>query len=162
MVSLDVGCGFNKVSPYFIGVDKQKTPVTDYVLDAENLSAFRDGSIHAIYTERALQHVNDDVKAIREMYRCLSNDGVLIIEVSRRFNSYVCILFCRLGVTRQGKYEVFHVYSKRDLVAKVERVGFKVASYGLVPTRFVFKNHLLVLVKTPSNSQDKSSEEKYP
>jgi ubiquinone/menaquinone biosynthesis C-methylase UbiE len=147
MVTVDLGCGDNKASPYFIGVDKRQTQCTNYVLDAENLSTFKDDSINALYTERMLQHVPNDLKVLQEISRILTNDGIAIIEVASTTNAWITKILNFFNIKVFGYYKVFHAYNKQSLTKKIEAANLKILSYGRAPTRFGLWNHLFVVTK---------------
>lgn len=145
LVSVDLGCGFHKVSPFFVGVDKNKV-CADVVADLENLSCFEDSSVSVIFCRRALQHVRDDVKALREINRVLSFDGVAVVETASVFNA-VFSKFLNFLRLKTYCYDVFHVYSSFGLLEKIRLSGLKVYFFGSVPTRFPFSNYFIVLLK---------------
>jgi len=119
MMKLDVGCGVNKKENFF-GVDVIRTKVTDIIADAANLP-FKDYCADSIYSRRCIQHVKDDFKALKEMYRVLKMGGKLQLIVASVYG----FLFYKLGFSESsGKYEVFHFYSNKKLRKMLEKVGF--------------------------------------
>jgi ubiquinone/menaquinone biosynthesis C-methylase UbiE len=100
MTALDLGCGDNKISQDFIGVDKRPSSEATVVADLEDLSQFKDNSINVVFTRRALQHVNNDVRALSEINRVLASDGMAVVEVASYWNATISILLNRLGIKK--------------------------------------------------------------
>jgi ubiquinone/menaquinone biosynthesis C-methylase UbiE len=146
LTTLDLGCGDSKASIFFKGVDKRCGPQVDFVCDAENLSIIADGSVNAIYTERMLQHVPNDVQALREISRVLTDDGLAVIEVASTMNARLSMALNFLGIKRYA-YTTFHVYTRKALTEKLKMANLKVLSYGQVPTHLGMYNHLFVVTK---------------
>jgi len=147
MVTIDLGCGNNKASRYFKGVDQKSNPQVDYVLDAENLIGIADLSVNAVYTERMLQHVKNDLQALREISRILTDDGIAVIEVASTLNARLSKTLNFLGIKRYS-YTTFHVYTRKNLSQKIKMANLKILSYGRVPTHFGMYNHLFVVTKS--------------
>jgi predicted SAM-dependent methyltransferase len=119
MSRLDIGCGSNKKNG-FLGVDVGRTEATDVIADAANLP-FRGGSVDYVHSRRCVQHIREDVKALKEMYRVLRTNGKLEVITA----SFCGFLFYRLGLSESsGKYEVFHLYSNRRLRKMLKEAGF--------------------------------------
>ena len=119
MLKLDIGCGSDKKEG-FLGVDLVKTEATDVVADATNLP-FKDNCADHIYSRRCIQHIKDDVKALKEMYRVLKANGKLQLIVA----SFYGFLYYKLGLSESsGKYQVFHLYSNRKLRKMLKETGF--------------------------------------
>jgi predicted SAM-dependent methyltransferase len=150
MVTIDLGCGNNKVSPYFIGVDSNKEPQVDYVLDAENLHPFADSSINAIVAKRSLNVFTDDVQALREMNRVLAKDGIVVIEVASLINASIAKLLNALGIKRYT-YKTLHAYSQNKLKQIIKESGLKILRFGYANTKWGFRNYLVILTKMETN-----------
>lgn len=149
MTALDLGCGDNKVSPNFIGVDKRPTSCADVVTDLEDLSHFKDSSVNVVFTRRALQHVDDDVKALKEINRVLAPDGMAVVEVASYWNAKVSILLNRLKI-KTHPYRCFHVYTVGSLKSVIKESGLRLVTLASAPTATpLFRNHVAVLVKGP-------------
>jgi ubiquinone/menaquinone biosynthesis C-methylase UbiE len=147
MTAIDLGCGDNKVNPYFIGVDKRPTKETNIVSEADDLSAFSEGSVNVVFSRRCIQHIADDMKVFREINRVLAPNGVAIIEVASVSNALVSKLLNRLGI-KKHPYTVFQVYTRNTLRSKLELSGLKIVSLSLSPTDTpLFRNHVAVCIK---------------
>jgi predicted SAM-dependent methyltransferase len=119
MLKLDIGCGSNKKED-FLGVDLVKTEATDIVADATNLP-FKDNCADYVYSRRCIQHIKDDVKALKEMYRVLNAHGKLELIVA----SFYGFLYYKSGFSESsGKYKVFNLYYNQKLRKMLEKAGF--------------------------------------
>lgn len=76
---LDVGCGKGKV-PDAIGVDIARLKGVDIIADVQYLP-FKDSCVDKIICRQLLEHVDNLILAIEEMYRVLKVGGKLVIEV---------------------------------------------------------------------------------
>ncbi|MCK4462822.1 MAG: class I SAM-dependent methyltransferase [Candidatus Omnitrophica bacterium] len=78
-VKLDIGCGKNKVSEDFIGLDIKKP--ADIVMDvSEKKLPFGNESVDEIYSSHLLEHVENPVFVLKEIYRVLKKDGMLTLQ----------------------------------------------------------------------------------
>lgn len=151
-LALDLCCGDKKVSPNFIGFDIRPTKQADVIGNAEDLTYFADSSIHALYCSRALQHVPNDVQCLREVNRILAPDGLVVIEVSKRWNAVVSIVLNRLKIKRHP-YTTYHIYTDKQLRQKIADSGLRLVSLASTPTMTpLFRNYLIVAVKGGSIS----------
>lgn len=74
-LKLDLGCGNNKQLSY-IGVDKIKTPAVDIVMDLDKYPwVFEDESVDEVNCSHYVEHVENLVKFIDEIYRILKVGG---------------------------------------------------------------------------------------
>ena len=151
MVSVDLGCGSRKINSFFKGVDIQKTLSVDFVADMENLNCFSDSSVTVVVSRRALQHVSNDVQALKEINRILTVDGLVFIEVASFLNALASIIVKRLGFSLHNHYSVFHVYTRKSLKALIAESGLVLVCLGSVPTRKpLFRNLIVVATKSSS------------
>ncbi len=81
-LKIDFGCGSDKKSKEHIGIDKFKGKQVDLICDIEkeNLPIPND-CVDEIYTESALEHINDIDKVMKEFERVLKVEGRLEIIV---------------------------------------------------------------------------------
>lgn len=86
------------------------------VSGAEELA---DGSFQCIYTLNVLEHIPDDVGALRQLRRKLTNGGTLLIYVPA-FPLLYTSMDTKVGHVRR--------YTRRTLVATVHAAGFTVES----------------------------------
>jgi SAM-dependent methyltransferase len=78
-VILDIGCG-QKKALNSIGVDLKKTKVADIIADVCHLP-FKDESVDEVLSFQVLEHVDNLVKAMEELYRVLKIGGKVKISV---------------------------------------------------------------------------------
>ena len=81
------------------------------------LEGIRDGSVDFVYTLNVLEHIDDDVGALRDIGRTLREDGRLLVYVPA-----FPVLFTRMD-ERVGH---LRRYRCNDLRAKVDAAGFDV------------------------------------
>jgi len=78
---LQVGVRGSKYAPHWVSVDLyDQSAYIDYNYDIHNLG-FSDAAFDVIVCNAVLEHVEDPVKAIKELYRVLKPDGLIWIEV---------------------------------------------------------------------------------
>ncbi|MCU0605869.1 MAG: oligosaccharide flippase family protein [Candidatus Edwardsbacteria bacterium] len=106
-------------------------PGVDDTVDITDMSIYPDGNYDFIICSHILEHVEDDVKAMRELYRVLSPGGRAILMVP-----------IQLGLERDyqvggpltaaerwhhyGQDDHVRTYSKPGFTAKVQSVGFTI------------------------------------
>lgn len=87
------------------------------------LEGIRDGSVDFVYTLNVLEHIDDDVGALRDIGRTLREDGRLLVYVPA-----FPVLFTRMD-ERVGH---LRRYRRNDLRAKVDAAGFDVETNDYV------------------------------
>ncbi len=81
MAKLNLGCGEQK-NPGFIGVDRVKTSAVDVVHDLNKFPyPFKDNSISEILMDNVLEHLDDAIKVMEEVYRICKNEAIIKIYV---------------------------------------------------------------------------------
>lgn len=112
---------------YMKGVD-DKVDITD-------LHIYESNSFDIILCSHVLEHVEQDVKAMKELYRVLNKDGFAIIVVP--INLGLKEDFEDPTKTSEsdrwkyfGQNDHVRVYSKKGFISKLESVGFQVHQYG--------------------------------
>lgn len=70
---LDLGCGKNKVSPDFLGVDIMNLPGVDYVYDLTKPWPWKDSSIDEVHCSHFIEHLTptERIHFVNELYRVL-------------------------------------------------------------------------------------------
>ena len=81
------------------------------------LESIRDGSVDFVYTLNVLEHIDDDVGALRDIGRTLREDGRLLVYVPA-FPVLFTPMDQRVGHLRRSR--------RHDLRAKVDAAGFDV------------------------------------
>jgi len=129
ILKLDIGCGGNKKEG-FLGVDISKGEDVDFVMDVCKLD-FEDNSIEEVFSRRCIQHVEDDTKALSEIFRVLKPDSVFTLVVA----SWYGWLYYRLHLSNsRGNYKTFHLYRDSKLRRMLEEVNFTIQSLRHIPS----------------------------
>jgi len=129
ILKLDIGCGGNKKKG-FLGVDISKGEDVDFVMDVCKLD-FEDNSIEEVFSRRCIQHIEDDKKALSEIFRVLKPDGVFTLVVA----SWYGWLYYRLHLSNScGNYKTFHLYRDSKLRKMLEEVNFTIQSLRHIPS----------------------------
>jgi SAM-dependent methyltransferase len=122
-LKLDIGCGGNK-KPGFSGVDINPGEQVDFVMDVTKLK-FDDNSIDEVFSRRCIQHVEDDIKAFREIFRVLKPNGIFTLQVA----SWYGWLYYLLHISASyGTYKKFHFYRDSTIKKKLEEANFTIES----------------------------------
>lgn len=85
MPQLDIGCSYHKLTDW-IGVDIEKGPDVDVLGDLSSLP-FHTSSIDSIHSRHTLEHVENPLECIAEMYRVTKPKGQIEIIVPHYSNS---------------------------------------------------------------------------
>lgn len=129
-MKLDVGCGPTKRFG-FVGVDIDPRFKPDMLADVTCLK-LDSGSIEFVYSRRCIQHVPDDVAALKEIYRVLKPGCYLHVIVG----SWICWLYYKLGLSESsGFYSVFHCYSASRLRKRLLAAGFELVSFKKIRSK---------------------------
>jgi SAM-dependent methyltransferase len=81
---LNIGCGLEYIQG-FINIDKNKEVKKDLELDLETAQLpFKNDSIEIIKASHVLEHINNYVNLIKEIYRVLKPNGVLYVRVPEK------------------------------------------------------------------------------
>ena len=81
-IKLDLGCGPRKISPDFIGIDNSKMPGVDLRLNLENaILPFENNSVDYIFASHVLEHIQNYVPLVEELWRIMKPGGKLEVVV---------------------------------------------------------------------------------
>ena len=105
------------------------SPLADIKGDICNLP-FKENSFDFILCNHVLEHINDDKKAIKELYRVLNKNGTAILQVpinqkSSKTFEYSSIVDKKERIEKFGQYDHIRLYGL-DYFKKLESFGFKV------------------------------------
>lgn len=111
---------------FMTGVDDQ--------LDLQNLHLYAENSFDMFICSHILEHVEDDIKAMSELYRILKPGGqgiamVPIIESLTEMKEDPSIKDENLRLKYFGQADHVRLYSKHHFIKRLESVGFKVNLY---------------------------------
>lgn len=106
----------------------------DDQLDLQNLHIYADNSFDIFICSHILEHVDDDIKAMKELFRILKPGGwgiamVPIIEKVTRTVEDPTITDVNLRLKYFGQSDHVRLYAKQDFIQRLESVGFKVKLY---------------------------------
>ena len=102
---------------YVLDIAPQKNIPNLYVQSIEKRTPFEDGFFDGVVMNEVLEHLFQDVTALEEVHRILSDDGVLVITVPYMSN-----------VQDLPEYHV-RVHSPKTIRRLLERCGFEVEDH---------------------------------
>ena len=109
-------------------------PEADYKIDICDMKEIASGSIDFFICSHVLEHVNDDIKAMQEIKRILSNDGCGILVVPLNLNQTEidedpnCTDIAERW-RRFGQNDHVRAYTKEIFLQRLNSVGFSVTEY---------------------------------
>ncbi len=87
-LKIDLGCGNRKVKGA-LGVDTVPVPGVDVVADINRGLPFRDSSVDAVYSYHILEHVDDFLETMNEIWRICRPGALVFIKVPHAASSFV-------------------------------------------------------------------------
>ena len=105
------------------------SPIADVKADIINLP-FNDNSFDVIFCNHVLEHVQDDTKAMKELFRVMKKGGMGIFQVPQDLNRDITFEDNSITDPKErakifGQYDHVRVYG-RDYFDKLRSIGFKV------------------------------------
>ena len=105
------------------------SPIVDVKADILDLP-FEDNSFDVVFCNHVLEHIEDDVKAMRELYRVLKPKGIGIFQVPQDLsldNTYEDFSITSEEERKKhfGQYDHVRIYGK-DYFDRLRKVGFTV------------------------------------
>lgn len=120
MIKLDLGCGLLKL-PDYVGVDVSRNGgLVDVVADIQFLP-FKTESVNYIRSSRVIQHVQDDHKAMREIFRVLKKNGFAQLTFASWLNA---VAYKLKNFNKKTNYNIFHYYTEHNLSTLWKQAGF--------------------------------------
>ncbi|MDB4496267.1 class I SAM-dependent methyltransferase [Flavobacteriaceae bacterium] len=106
-----------------------ESPIADVKADIINLP-FNDNSFDVIFCNHVLEHVQDDTKAMKELFRVMKKGGMGIFQVPQDLNRDVTFEDNSITDPKErakifGQYDHVRVYG-RDYFDKLRSIGFNV------------------------------------
>lgn len=102
----------------------------DYNVDIQNMTTIEDNIFDLILCSHVLEHVQDDMQAMRELNRILDPDGLGIIivplDLNREDTDEEWGLSAEENVRRFGQEDHVRAYCKKDYIARLKQSGFGV------------------------------------
>lgn len=77
---LDIGCGRKKLSGA-VGLDMMKLPEVDIIADLNQKLPIEDETFEAVHADQVLEHVDNLIGLVYEVYRILKAGGIFLIHV---------------------------------------------------------------------------------
>ena len=119
---------FRKLDHDYVTADID-SPIADVTADIINLP-FNDNSFDVIFCNHVLEHVQDDTKAMKELFRVMKKGGMGIFQVPQDLNRDITFEDNSITDPKErakifGQYDHVRVYG-RDYFDKLRSVGFKV------------------------------------
>ena len=119
---------FKKLNHEYITADLD-SPIADVKADIVNLP-FNDNSFDVIFCNHVLEHIQDDTKAMKELFRVMKKGGMGVFQVPQNLNRDVTFEDNSITDPKErakifGQYDHVRVYG-RDYFDKLRSVGFKV------------------------------------
>lgn len=104
----------------------------DDKIDMQNMHQYQDNSWDAILCSHVLEHVKDDSKALKEMFRVLDKNGIAILLAPIVLNIDKSSEAVKgKNYTEAERWKFFgqddheRIYSKQDFIERIENAGFK-------------------------------------
>ena len=132
---LDLGCG-NKKRPGAIGVDRNERTQADIIHDLNHFPyPFEDSSFDEIYLDNTLEHLDDVMRVMEEVYRICSPGGVVKVIVP-----YFRSLWAHIDPTHKHFFTVesFAYFDPDHIICK--RYDYTLARFK--PYKIVFNETL--------------------
>ena len=119
---------FRKLNHDYVTADID-SPIADVTADIINLP-FNDNSFDVIFCNHVLEHVQDDTKAMKELFRVMKKGGMGIFQVPQDLNRDITFEDNSITDPKErakifGQYDHVRVYG-RDYFDKLRSIGFKV------------------------------------
>ena len=119
---------FRKLNHDYVTADID-SPIADVTADIINLP-FNDNSFDVIFCNHVLEHVQDDTRAMKELFRVMKKGGMGIFQVPQDLNRNVTFEDNSITSPKErakifGQYDHVRVYGK-DYFDKLRSIGFEV------------------------------------
>jgi predicted SAM-dependent methyltransferase len=119
---------FRKLDHDYVTADID-SPIADVTADIINLP-FNDNSFDVIFCNHVLEHVQDDTRAMKELFRVMKKGGMGIFQVPQDLNRNVTFEDNSITNPKErakifGQYDHVRVYGK-DYFDKLRSIGFEV------------------------------------
>jgi len=115
-------------------------------LDITDLSSFKDDSFDVIICNHVLEHVPNDLQAMRELRRVLKKEGFAILQVpvSRDIKTSFedsTMTTDKERLAQFGQSDHVRIYAEKDYIERLKRAGFRIE---VIRSRSLFSSNELV------------------
>lgn len=139
----------SKLSNNYVTTDFEDEFNADLKLDITNIT-LPDGSFDTVICYHVLEHIVDDASAIRELYRVLANNGLLIVQTpftNGELEEDLTITNPKLRFEKYGQSDHVRLYNVSTLLTRLVKAGFEVETrmfkdeqdnkFGLKTTEYI-------------------------
>lgn len=111
-------------------------PNVDDLVDLTDMNIYKDNSVDFFLCSHILEHVPDDQKAMRELFRILrvGGQGIVMVPILLSLEEIYEDADMVTGADRWrhfGQNDHVRIYSKQGFVSRLEQASFKVNQYGV-------------------------------
>lgn len=109
----------------------------DDKIDIQEMSIYKDATFDVFICSHILEHVDDDIKAIQELYRITKKNGIGIclvpipLSLNKTVDDKKYLFSEHLRWKYFGQDDHVRMYSKNDFIQKLSNVGFNVSQLGV-------------------------------
>jgi ubiquinone/menaquinone biosynthesis C-methylase UbiE len=124
-VKVDLGCGPQKKSSEYVGVDLNKYENVDYVVDVSKEGLpFRNGEVDEIFTSHFLEHIENAriPFVLSECYRVLKQGGEIEILVPDLLDN--CKAFLEAEEENRWEFLLMTIYGQQINPGEFHKTGF--------------------------------------
>jgi SAM-dependent methyltransferase len=128
--------GFTRVAPIQFKINYKTCdlymPGVDFELDIQDLSVLQENSFDFIICSHVLEHIPNDLKAMRNMFRILKpgGKGIIMVPILKNFNGVDEDADCNDVSERWrrfGQDDHIRLYSRKVFVDRLQLAGFNVS-----------------------------------
>lgn len=108
----------------------------DFAVDISNMDIIPSGTYDMFICSHVLEHVDDDRKALRELFRILKPGGfgILMVPIILKIDEIdedPSITDVETRWRRFGQYDHVRLYSKNGFIQRLQEAGFALREYGI-------------------------------
>lgn len=108
----------------------------DDKIDIRDMKIYNNNIFDIFICSHVLEHIDDDISAMKELYRILKKNGVgvllvpIMLSIEKSVEDKEHLTTEHLRWKYFGQDDHVRMYSKNDFVKRLTSVGFKVSQYG--------------------------------
>lgn len=126
----------NKFNLSYRSADLYMDNVDDKV-DIRDMTIYQDNTFDIFICSHVLEHIDDDITAMEELYRITKKGGFgiclvpIMLDLENSVEDKIYLDNEHLRWKYFGQDDHVRMYSKTDFVSRLENTGFRVCEYGL-------------------------------